>query len=342
MTRIPKGPTQLPPARTGTAPLPSPFLLEGGDTLEEGRVGFEEIGNPEGPVIVVLGGISADGHPCASARSAEPGWWPLMVGPGRPLDTRRARIIGMDWIGGPGASSAPARSPGAASIPMVTTADQARGLGAVLDHLGIERTHAVVGASYGAMVALAFGALLPERARRIVAISGAHRSHPMATALRSLQRDVALFGERTGRPREGLVLARALAMTTYRTAGEFEGRFPMEPEVTEGRIRFPVEGYLRHHGEGFADRFTPDHFLTLCQSLDLHRVEPSEIAVPTTLVAVEEDALVPLWQMQALHAELPEPTPLVRFSSPRGHDAFLTDEEPLGGVLASLVEEGAR
>ncbi len=339
MTRAPTHPTELPPAREGTAPLPSPFTLGGGHTLKRGRVGFEEVGNPEGPVVVVLGGISADGHPCASARSTEPGWWPLMVGPGRPLDTRKARIIGMDWIGGPGASSAPVRVPGSASIPVVTTGDQARGLAAVLDHLGVERARAVVGASYGAMVALAFGALFPERARGVVAISGAHRSHPMATALRGLQRDLALFGERAGEPREGLVLARALAMTTYRTAGEFEERFPMEPEASGSRIRFPVEGYLRHQGEAFADRFTPDHFLTLCQSLDLHQVDPARIAVPTTVVAVEEDALVPLWQMQALHAALPEAAPLVRFRSPRGHDAFLTDEEPLGGVLAALTAE---
>lgn len=325
------------PAGKGVVRLEGGFRLEREPALPEGRIGFEWVGNPDGPTVVVLGGISADAHPCAHELDTNHGWWDPLVGPGRALDTGRLRVVGMDWVGGPGGSSAPPRAPGSGAIPVVTTGDQARALAAVLDHLGMERVDAVVGASYGAMVALAFGAHHPERASRLVAISGAHESHPMATALRSIQRRIALLGEGTGDTRSGLILARALAMTTYRTALEFRGRFDMTPSIESGAFRFPVDEYLEHHGRRFADRFELDHFLCLCQSLDLHRVDPAHVRVPTTLLAVEEDTLVPPWQVRELHQALAAPSELVEIRSPYGHDAFLVEEVAVGDVLRRLT-----
>jgi homoserine O-acetyltransferase/O-succinyltransferase len=315
--------------------------LEREDPIPRCRIGYEWIGNPEGPVVVALGGISADGHVTPHAAHGVAGWWERLVGPGRALDTRRVRVVGIDWIGGPGRSSAPARRPGPGGIPAVTTGDQAAALAAVLDHLGVERAPAVVGASYGAMVALSFGARFPERAGRILAISGAHESHPMATALRSLQRRIALLAHARGATREGLVLARSLAMTTYRSPEEFRERFDMEPRYEPGGFRFPVEDYLEHHGRRFAERFELDHFLYLNQSLDLHRVEPEAIETPAILLAVAEDALVPLWQMRELHRRLGAPGELVEISSPMAHDAFLVEEDSVGSVVRRVMEEAA-
>src|SRR5690606_22014669 len=136
---------------------------------------------------------------------------------------------------------------------------QARAIAALLDHLGIARLHAIVGASYGGMVALAFAALFPERVGRVVAIGAAHESHPMATALRALQRRVVRLGLAAGAQREGLAIARGMARTTYRSAVEFARRCAGAPEWVEAagpgaqsepqagaarRARFPVEGYL--------------------------------------------------------------------------------------------------
>ncbi len=305
--------------------------------IEELRLGYERIGNPDAPTLVVLGGISAQAHVCAHDGDPRDGWWERLVGGGRILDTGAFNLIGMDWVGGPGNSSAPPARADELAIPAVTTGDQARALGILLDHLGIERVRAVVGASYGAMVALAFGAFLPERADRVVAISGAHRSHPMATALRALQRQIAILGAENGDLRRGLVLARSLAMTTYRSAEEFDQRFAMEPVRTERGFRFEVESYLQHQGETFADRFDLAHFLCLCQSLDLHRIEPGEIRAPTTLVAVREDTLVPLWQMRKLAEGIAAPVELIEVDSPYGHDAFLVEDELIGIPLARTL-----
>ncbi|MEX2527952.1 MAG: homoserine O-succinyltransferase [Gemmatimonadota bacterium] len=346
MTERPDGTTSPLPevSGQGIAKVASGLELELEAPIIPLRVGYERIGRLEAPAVVVLGGISAEAHICAHQGDPREGWWQRLAGVGLPLDAGALQLIGMDWVGGPGRSSQPAASVDPDGIPAVTTADQARALAGLLDHLGLERVAAIVGASYGAMVGLAFGAIFPHRASRIVAISGAHQSHPMATALRALQRRIALLGARSGDPRRGLVLARALAMTTYRSAEEFNERFGMAPRRDAELYRFEVEDYLEHQGEAFAERFELAHFLCLCQSLDLHRVDPQAIGTPTTLIAITEDTLVPLWQMRGLHRALADRSELMEIDSPYGHDAFLVEEESVGGalrrILAEIVEEG--
>lgn len=333
------GPRVVRAVRGRTAERVAPVELELGGRLTECAVGFECIGPPGAPTVVALGGISADAHVCAHDHDPRPGWWDGFVGGGRSIDTERYRVLGMDWLGGPGVTTAaswPAEPP-----PAVSPGDQAGLLAALLDALGVGRLHGIVGASYGGMVALAFAARFPGRVRRAVVISAAHETHPMATALRSIQREIVRFGLRAGRGREALALARALAMTTYRTAAEFHSRFGNAPEWESGTARFPVEEYLRHQGRRFADRFTADQFLRLSESLDLHRVDPDEIVVPVTLVSVQQDTLVPPWQMEQLCARLGGPAELVRIRSRYGHDAFLRERASLGPVLrAALGRDG--
>ena len=115
----------------------------------------------------------------------------------------------------------------------------------VLDHLGIEKLAAIVGASYGGMVALAFGERYPQRVERLIVISAADQPHPMATAWRSVQRNIARLGSRQRLPTQALELARALAMSTYRSPEEFAARFRAAPRMDDGRPVFPVEEYLR-------------------------------------------------------------------------------------------------
>ena len=268
--------------------------------------------------IVVLGGISANADVAS--------WWPELVGPGRALDPVRQHIIGFDFI-----EQSPTGEP-------VSTRDQAVALAAHLDTLGVARVEAIVGSSYGGMVALAFAAAFPARIGRAFVISAAHVSHPMTTALRSIQRRIVQLGLETGTGREALAIARGLAMTTYRTTEEFGERFSPVPTGT----RWDVEDYLESRGTEWSTRTTPERFLALSLSLDLHTVDPESIRIPTTLVAVKEDRLVPYDQVRALYRKLPVRAGFHSISSKFGHDAFLKEPAALGAILrASFASEAA-
>ena len=217
--------------------------------------------------------------------------------------------------------------------------DQASILRHVLDHLGVVELAACIGASYGGMVALAFAERFPDRLRQAVVISAAHRTHPMSTAWRSVQRAIVRYALGQGEGPRGLALARALAMATYRSAREFEERFAGAAERGADGFRFPVESYLLARGEDYATRYRPESFVCLSESIDLHRIDPAGVRVPTTLVGVIEDQLVPVADMRALRDALGGGARLVEISSSYGHDAFLKEKEVLGGVIAQALAD---
>lgn len=294
----------------------------------------ELIGTTGAPVVLALGGISASRHVVSNADDSSPGWWEGIGGEGRALDPRTRRVLGVEFLdGGCNAQGTPARA--------VTTHDQAAAIVELLDTLGVERLDAAIGASYGGMVALALAEGWPERVRRLVVISAAHESHPMSTALRSLQRATVELGLRTGEPTEAMIIARGLAMTTYRSAKEFAERFPavVRLDGAERKTEFEVERYLRHSGARFAERMRPARFLALSLSADLHCVSPERVTVPTTLIAAQGDTLVPPAQMRDLGARLPHLLAFHTLRSRRGHDAFLTETGRLSRLLTSILDD---
>jgi homoserine O-acetyltransferase len=289
---------------------------------------YQVYGPAHAPVTVVLGGISADRHLAAIGSDRRPGWWPGVVAPGGALDPDRQRLVGIDWVDD---GDRP-----------ITTRDQARAVVAVLDHLGVERA-AVVGASYGGMVGLALAATHTERVRALVALAAAHRPHPLATAWRVIQRRTARLASVAGAPELGVSLARALAMTTYRSAQELDGRFDWRAAGDADAPRFEVEAYLDARGADFARRFGPTRFSRLSESIDLHAVDPGSIGVPTTLVSFDTDALVPPWLVDELARGAPGVRCHLTLSSIFGHDAFLKEVDLVSDVVRSaLVGEVAR
>ena len=306
-----------------------------GSSDEGGRVAYASYGPEDAPAVMVLGGISAHRFVCGD-EDGTPGWWPGVVGPGAHLDPESYRVIGIDYLGGAGGSSVPAKGPG---VPIVTTADQADGVKAVLDHLGIAKLHAFIGASYGGMVGLVLGARHPDRLTRLLVFCAAHRSHPMATGLRGLQRRIVDLAADAGRESEGLALARELAMTTYRTPEEFEKRFVSVPIWEEGSPNFAVEKYLKLQGEKFSRRFDGRAFAILSQSLDLHDIDPALIRVPTTVVSIDSDTLVPPWLIAEMVRRLPGTGRTIRVASNFGHDAFLKERKAIGRVIRHVLAE---
>lgn len=288
-------------------------------------VSYELAGPLGAPVVAVLGGISATRHVTSTAIEPQHGWWQEVVGPGCAIDTTQFLVIGIDYVSSFRGST------------NVTTFDQAHALASALDHARIRSLHAIVGASYGGMVALAFGVAYPARCRRLIVISAAHESDPLATALRHLQRRVIELGSNIGRERDALTIARGIAMTSYLTAHYFKERFIDREPADSRTIEDRIGTYLRKKGEDFADRWTSEKYKALSLSLDLHQVRPEDITAPTTVIAVSSDRLVPIEQARQLVDRLGGSAQLIELDSEFGHDAFLGEASRLAPFIDELL-----
>ena len=290
------------------------------------RLRWETQGDADLPAVVVLGGISATRHVASHRLDNEAGWWECQVGAGLALDPAKLHIIGIDWIGADGDLDAP-----------IDTADQAAAVLAVLDALGIARLHAFVGCSYGAMVGLAFAARYGHRLERLVAISGAHKPHPFASAWRGLQRKIVALGQLQCAEDHGLSLARQLAMLSYRTPEEFAERFDAPVALEGQRARSASDDYLEACGLRYTQRWSATAFLRLSESIDLHNVVPAQVTTPTTVVAVVEDRLVPLAELRVLTEQIAAPCRLQLLNSLYGHDAFLKETDTFDALLRTAI-----
>ena len=288
-------------------------------------IAWEAVGAIDAPVVFVAGGISATRHAIASAAFPDAGWWQAQAGV---LDPQRVRIIAIDWLGADGSLDAP-----------IDSADQSDAVAAVLDALGIDTLEAFVGCSYGAMVGLQFAARYPSRLRQLVAISGCHRPHPYASAWRALQRKVVALGQLQCDETHGLSLARQLAMLSYRTPEEFGERFDTGVLIEGGLARCAAEDYLDACGSRFVEHFSATAYLRLSESIDLHRVDTRQISVPTTVVTVAEDRLIPVEDAYALIEHIRADTQLRVLRSRYGHDAFLKENEAIAAVLQEALAD---
>jgi len=183
-------------------------------------------------------------------------------------------------------------------------------------------------------VGLAFAERHSPLLDRLVVISGADRADPYSAAWRALQRRVLELG-RDGP--EAVALARQFAMLSYRTPEEFAVRFGAEPTWCGDRLRCAAEDYLDAAGHRFAAVFSPIAFRRLSESIDQHRVDASRVTVPTTVIAIEQDRLVPLEDLRRLARSLGGPSRLHILRSIFGHDAFLKEPEQIAAVLTQAL-----
>jgi len=293
------------------------------DDVVRGRV----YGDPDGPVIVVMGGISATRFVCDGGKRGR-GWWSRLVREGGAIDLNRFKVIGYDFAPNEG---------GAACPETITTTDQARRLKALLDSQNITQVAAMIGSSYGGMCALAFARDYPDMLGQLCVIGAAHRPYPIGVGWRGIQRRVVRLGLEAGKPEAGLKLARELAMTTYRTPEEFADRFDLKKAGTDP-ISFDICSYLGSRGDVFAANMDPQRFLALSESIDLHRIEPEAIRTPTLLMTAISDQLAPLPDMRELRDRLAGPSELYTFTSLYGHDAFLKEYDAMDPRLAEFCK----
>ena len=292
-----------------------------------------------------------------------------MVGPGLPIDTTRYHVICANVIGsclgssGP-ASIAPDGAPYAMRFPVLTIRDMVRGLVGLLDALGIERLHAVVGGSMGGMQALSLAANWPERAERVLVIASTSRHSAQNIAFHELGRQAIMAdpnwrqGEYYGSdtPDNGLAVARMAAHITYLSEDGLTAKFGRNlqdrPEKSFGfDADFQVESYLRYQGSGFTRRFDANSYLYITRAMDyfdLAEEHGGSLAQAFAgnparfcLVSFDSDWLYPTAEsrhiVHALNAA-GAPVSFVELSAPFGHDSFLLDVPALDRVVKGFVE----
>lgn len=306
-------------------PLGEAFRLASGERLAVATLSVRMFGPDGAPVIAVAGGISATRRVCDADDGG--GWWRDLAGPGAALNTNRFRILGFDFLPG-----------GESDALTVTVADQARALALALTTLGIEKLHGIVGASYGGFTAMAFAEHYPERLARLCVISAAARPDPMATALRGVQRRIIKLAGECGRAQDGVALARELAMTTYRTAGEFSERFNSAPRGARAGDPYDVCEYLMARGRAYADKTPAARYLSLSDSLDRAVIDCERIVADCLFIASASDRLVPAADTRAAAEAVTGRSSWFEINSVVGHDAFLCDTRLFGERVRQFME----
>jgi homoserine O-acetyltransferase len=353
--------------------LDQPFEMRRGGALRDVQIAYEtwgDLGFCYDNAIMIFTGLTPSAHAASSVEDPAPGWWEDMIGPGRPIDTRRFFVICVNSLGSPHGSTSPASinpatgKPYRLTFPVLTVEDIARGGHEVAKSLGIKQLAAVIGPSLGGMTVLGYCALFPEHARSVVTISGAARSTPFSIALRSLQREIIRRdpawqdGHYDSVPVSGMRLARKLGMITYRSAKEWQQRFGRERAHVERKpgdpfgIDFEVEAYLENHATKFTGQYDPNCYLYISRAMDLfdladHGGSVAEalrrFAVERALVmGVETDLLFPIEQQQELADGLAaggREVEFARLPSLQGHDSFLVDMDRFRPVIAEFLKK---
>lgn len=301
--------------------------LERGCDIKNDVVRGRFYGNPDGPLLIVLGGISATRF-VADGGKLNRGWWSKLVRRGGAIDLNKFHVLGVDFAPGKGGLDCPET---------ITTADQAKRIVDLLDAKNLGPAKAMIGSSYGGMCSLALAQNHSHWVENLCIIGAAHKPYPIGVGWRGIQRRVVRLGLDAGKPEAGLKLARELAMTTYRTPEEFADRFALS-ETGRNPFSFDICDYLGSRGDVFAQGMDARRFLALSESVDLHRVEPENITTPTLLMTAISDQLAPLPDMRELRDRLAGPSELFTFTSLYGHDAFLKEYDAMSPRLEAFCK----
>lgn len=355
--------------------LPEPFPMHRGGVLDQVEIACErwgELNSAADNAVLVFTGLSPGTHASSSPADPAPGWWEYMIGPGKPIDTRRFHVVCVNSLGscfgstGPASNDPRSNRPYGPDFPPLAVEDIARAGHEVVHALGIKHLRAVIGPSLGGMSALAYGILYPDEMEDLIIISAAAHAGPFAIAIHALQREMIRCDpawqagryERNAEPVTGMRMARKLGLLSYRSALEWQARFgrnrvvPQRVERDDHAPEFQVESYLEHNAGKFSGSFDANCYLCLSQAMDWFDLADyggsvgtglSRINVRRSLViGVESDWLFPPEQQRQLADGLREAGCDVRsvlLSSVQGHDAFLVDEARFAPVIAEFMAD---
>jgi homoserine O-acetyltransferase len=346
-TLVPSGRPSLGSGRVEAAALGELSLEAGGPRLPVTLAYRHDGPGPDAPQVLVV-------HALTGSADAAGDWWEPLIGPGLAMDTTRVGVLCANLLGGRYGSTGPTAddpatgSPYGAAFPQPTARDEARALWALADTLGIERFALVAGGSLGGMITLEVALERPESVDHVLPMAAPAATGPMAIAWNHIQLEVI---DRLGV--EGMALARQLAMTTYRSEADFDGRFgrAIQPDG-----RFAISSYLDHQGDKLGERFDPDTYRVLVRIMDGHDVGRdrggvvgafralAEAGTGLTGLGIEGDLLYGPVQVRSLVDDARRAgvdARYVELASTKGHDAFLTEWPQLTRIVGEALADGA-
>ena len=355
-----------------------PLRLDCGVELRDFTVAYQtygELNQDKSNVVLVCHALTGDqfvteDHPLTGKK----GWWHMIVGPGRPVDTNRFFVVCVNILGacmgtiGPSEINPETGKPWGLNLPVITIADMVRAQAMLLDHMGIEQIFAVIGGSMGGMQVLEWTATYPERVFAAIPVAAAASESAQNIAFHEVGRQAIMadpdwcqgdYLAQGKRPHRGLAVARMASHITYLSETALQRKFGRRLQdresVTYGfDADFQVESYLRHQGITFVERFDANSYLYITRASDYFDLAAShegvlanafrDTPVRYCVISFTSDWLHPTSESRTIVHALNAVAANVSFAeivSDKGHDAFLLDEPEFHRVLTGFINGAA-
>jgi len=362
-----------------TAKFSEPVRLKSGAVVDEYELVYETYGMlnaDRSNAVLVCHALNA-AHHVAGQYADDPenvGWWDNMIGPGKPVDTSRFFVVGVNNLGGCHGSTGPRSNnprtgkPWGADFPVVTVEDWVATQARLADHLGIPRFAAVIGGSLGAMQALQWTLSFPERVRHSIVIACAPNLSAQNIAFNEVARQAIItdpdfhgghYYEYNTQPTRGLRVARMIGHITYLSDDEMAAKFGRQ--LKNGKLNysfdteFEIESYLRHQGRKFSEYFDANTYLRITKVLDYFdpALEHGGNLAKALAPAVAQFLVISFttdWRfspersreiVKALLHNRREVT-YAEIDAPHGHDAFLLEDPRYHRLVAAYFDRIAK
>ena len=341
----------------------SPLTLQNGCILPRFELMIETYGTlnaNKSNAVLICHALSGNHHVAGyhSKNDKHPGWWDNMIGPGKPVDTNRFFVVGLNNLGGCHGSTGPlsinpdtGKAYGA-DFPMVTVKDWVESQSMLADRFGIDKWAAVMGGSLGGMQALQWAIDKPQRLRHALIIASAPRLSTQNIAFNDVARQAILtdpdfcqgqYAQQQKIPRRGLRIARMMGHITYLAEdglGKKFGRQMRQPNYQyDYNVEFEVESYLRYQGDKFAEVFDANSYLLMTKALDyFDPARDYDGNLVAAVSAIQARILIasfssdwrfsPRRSQELLDALVAanKPVQYIALKSAHGHDAFLMED----------------
>jgi homoserine O-acetyltransferase len=356
-----------------------PLALASGATLPAYELVVETYGclnAARDNAVLVCHALNAGAHVAGADAAGQPGWWDNLIGPGKPLDTNRFFVIGVNNPGSCFGSTGPMHvNPASgrawgADFPVVTVEDWVDAQARLVQRLGIDQLAAVIGGSLGGMQALAWTMRHPERLRHCIAVATAPNLSAQNIAFNEVARRAIItdpdfhgghFYAHGVVPKRGLRVARMIGHITYLAGDAMDTRFGRELRAAElgystQEIEFQIESYLRHQGDKFSEYFDANTYLLITRALDYfdparaHGGDLARAFVPARLNRFLLVSFTTDWRFSpARSREIVKAlvdnrigVSYAEIDAPHGHDAFLLDDPRYHAALRAYFERIAQ